>query len=89
MDEDTLIAKLGTLYYEREISEDEIERRAALGGVVCCVWPDKTKPHGFDFVVLKGDELLGRRGPGGFAIIAIPCKSLDDAIRIKNMYCDP
>jgi hypothetical protein len=84
--EDELIRILAGLYTEREISEDEIERRAKQGDLVYAVWPDSTKPHRFDYGVLKGDE-LHRRGPVHYAeIMVVPCKSRDDAIMTKNMF---
>jgi hypothetical protein len=87
--EDELIERLAGLYTEREISEDEIERRAKQGDLVYAVWPDSTKPHHFAYVVLKGVE-LHMRGPVYQAgIMIIPCESHDDAIRTKNMFFGP
>ena len=57
--------------------------------VVCAKWPDSTKPHGFDYEVLKGDELLQQRAPGQVTIAKVPCKSRDGAIRIRTMFCRP
>jgi hypothetical protein len=89
VNEETLIAELTRLYHEREISEDEIERRAKQGDLVYAIWPDRTKPHRFDYGVLKGDE-LHMRGPVHQAnIMVIPCKSHDDAIMTKNMFFGP
>lgn len=89
MDENTLIAALARLSPEDEIADDEIERRLMQNAVVCAKWPDSTKPHGFDYEVLKGDELLQQRGPGQVTISQVPCKSRDEAIRTRNMFCGP
>jgi hypothetical protein len=89
VDEDTLIATLARLYHEREIAWDEIERRTEQSGLVCGLWPDSTKPHSFDYEVLKGGELLQQSDPGQIRITVVPCKSRDEAIRIRNMRCGP
>jgi hypothetical protein len=89
VNEDTLIATLARLYHEREIADDEIERRTKQSGLVCGVWPDSTKPHSIDYEVLKGGELLQQSEPGLISITAVPCKSRDEAIRIRNMFCGP
>jgi hypothetical protein len=62
VDEKTLIEALASLSPEGEIADDEIERRLAQNAVVCAKWPDSTKPHGFDHIVLKGDEQYNRAG---------------------------
>jgi hypothetical protein len=85
VDEDRLIAALASLYHEREIAEDEIERRTKQSGLVCGVWPDSTKPHRFD-EVLKGGKLLQQSKPRQITITVVPCKSRDEAIRIRNMF---
>jgi hypothetical protein len=86
VDEDELIARLASLP-EREVPEDELERLAMQSGVaVCGTWRDSTKPHSFDYEVLKGYELLQKSEPGGFTIAKVPCKSRDDAIMTKNMF---
>jgi hypothetical protein len=89
VDEDRLIAALASLYHEREIAEDEIERRTKQSGLVCGVWPDSTKRDSIDYEVLKGGKLLRQSKPGRITITVVPCKSRDEAIRIRNMYCDP
>jgi hypothetical protein len=67
-----------------------LERLAVQSGVVCGTWPDSTKPHCFDYEVLKGYELLQKSEPvGGFRIAKVPCKSRDDAIRTKTMFFGP
>jgi hypothetical protein len=90
VDEDELIARLASLP-EREVPEDELESLATQSGVaVCGTWPDSTKPHRFDYEVLKGDELIQKSEPvGGFRIFKVPCKSHDDAIMTKNMFFGP
>ena len=89
MDENELIARLARLYREREISEDEIEHRAKQGDLVYAVWPDSTKPHRFDYGVLKGEELHLRGPVHHTEMMVVPCKSPDDAIRTKNMFFGP
>jgi hypothetical protein len=89
VNEETLIATLAGLP-ECEVPEDELERLAMQGGlVVCGTWRDSTKPHGFDYEVLKGDELLQKSEPGQRTIAKVPCKSRDEAIMTKNMFFGP
>jgi hypothetical protein len=89
VNEETLVAALASLS-EREVPEDELELLAMQGGlIVCGTWPDSTKPHGFDYEVLKGYELLQRSEPGHYPIAKAPCKSRDDAIPTKNMFFGP
>ena len=87
MDEETLIAALASLSPEGEIADDEIERRLMQNAVVCAKWPDSTKLHGFDHEVLKGDELRQQSGPVQIKVLQVPCKSRDEAIIIRNMFC--
>jgi hypothetical protein len=89
VDEKTLIEILAGLS-DREVPEDELQRLAMQDGlIVCGTWPNSAKPHGFDYEVLKGYELLQKSEPGHYPIAKVPCKSPDDAIGTKNMFFGP
>jgi hypothetical protein len=69
-----------------------IRRLIDEGDVVYGVWPDAIKPHGIDYGVLKGGELL-EKGSGRVVVLlresVVPCQSRDQALRIRAMFCSP
>jgi hypothetical protein len=71
MDEATLIGILAGTRHEPDISDEEIERRFRDTDVVVGKWLDSTKPHGFDYEVLKGGELLQKSNAGGLTTISL------------------
>ena len=53
------------------------------------VWVDRAKPpHEVDYEVLKGGELFEKRS-GSISRTVVPCRSREQAIRIRNMFCGP
>jgi hypothetical protein len=69
-----------------------IRRLIDEGDVVYGVWPDVIKPHGIDYGVLKGGELL-EKDSGRVVVLlrdsVVPCQSRDQALRIRAMFCSP
>ena len=61
-DEERFLCKLEKLYIAaRDVMDgttSPIRRLIDEGDVVYSVWPDAIKPHGIDYGVLKGGELL-------------------------------
>lgn len=58
--------------------------------VVYGVWPDAIKPHGIDFGVLKGGELLEKESGRVVVLLretVVPCQSRDQALRIRAVFC--
>jgi hypothetical protein len=89
VDEKTLIAELARLS-EREVLEDELEHLAAQSGVaVCGTWPDSTKPHGFHYEVLKGNEVLQKSQIGHYSVARVHCKTRGEVTITKNMFFGP
>jgi hypothetical protein len=95
-DEDRFLKKLVRLYVAaRDLMDgtaDPIRRLIDEGDVVYGVWPDAIKPHGIDYGVLKGGELL-EEGSGRLVVLlretVVPCQSRDQALRIRAMFCSP
>jgi len=95
-DEDRFLEKLVRLYTAgRELMDgtaDPIRRLIDEGDVVHGVWPDTFKPHGIDYGVLKGGELLDK-GSGQVVVLlretVVPCQSRAQALRIRAMFCSP
>ena len=86
MDEQTLITELARLS-DRKVPEDELERLAMQGGlVVCGTWPDSTKPHLFDYEVLKGDEVVQKSEVGHYPVARVHCKTRGEVTITKNMF---
>jgi hypothetical protein len=93
-DEDRFLEKLVSLYVTaRDLMDGTagpIERLIDEGDVVYGVWPDTIKPHGIDYGVLKGGELLDK-GSGQVVVLlreaVVPCQSRDQALRIRAMFC--
>jgi hypothetical protein len=95
-DEDRFLEKLVTLYIvARDLMDgtaDPIKRLIDEGDVVYGVWPDAIKPHGIDYGVLKGGELL-EKGSGRVVVLlretVVPYQSRDQALRIRAMFGSP
>jgi hypothetical protein len=95
-DEDRFLKKLVRLYVAaRDLMDgtaDPIRRLIDESDVVYGVWPDAIKPHGIDYGVLKGGELL-EEGSGRLVVLlretVVPCQSRDQALRIRAMFCSP
>jgi len=95
-DEDRFLKKLVTLYVAaRDLMDGtagSIRRLTDEGDVVYGVWPDVIKPHGIDYGVLKGGELLDK-GSGQVVVLlratVVPCQSRAQALRIRAMFCNP
>ena len=95
-DEDRFLEKLVRLYTAgRELMDgtaDPIRRLIDEGDIVYGVWPDAIKPHGVDYGVLKGGELL-EKGSGRVVVLlretVVPCQSRDQALRIRAIFCSP
>ena len=95
-DEDRFFDKLVRLYIAaRDLMDGTagpIRRLIDEGDVVYGVWPDAIKPHGIDYEVLKGGELL-ETGSGRVVVLlresVVPCQSRDQALRIPAMFCNP
>jgi hypothetical protein len=95
-DEDRFLEKLVTLYVAaRDLMDGtagSIRRLIDEGDVVYGVWPDTFKPHGIDYGVLKGGELLDRSS-GQLVVLlretVVPCQNRDQALRIRAMFCSP
>ena len=95
-DEDRFLEKLVRLYIAaRDLMDgtaDPIRRLIDEGDIVYGVWPDAIKPHGVDYGVLKGGELL-EKGSGRVVVLlretVVPCQSRDQALRIRAMFCSP
>jgi hypothetical protein len=86
VDEDELIRILAGLS-EREVPEDELESLATQSGVaVCGTWPDSTKPHLFDYEVLKGDEVVQKSEVGHYPVARVHCKTRGEVTITKNMF---
>ena len=95
-DEDRFFEKLVRLYIASRHLMDgtagPIRRLIDEGDVVYGVWPDAIKPHGIDYGVLKGGELL-ENGSSRVVVLlretVVPCKSRDQALQIRAMFCSP
>ena len=95
-DEDRFLEKLVRLYIAaRDLMDgtaDPIRRLIDEGDIVYGVWPDAIKPHGVDYGVLKGGELLDK-GSGQVVVLlretVVPCQSRDQALRIRAIFCSP
>ena len=95
-DEDRFFEKLVRLYIaSRDLMDGTagpIRRLIDEGDVVYGVWPDAIKPHGIDYGVLKGGELL-EKDSGRVVVLlresVVPCQSRDQALRIRAMFCSP
>ena len=95
-DEDRFFEKLVRLYIAaRDLMDgtaDPIRRLIDEGDIVYGVWPDAIKPHGVDYGVLKGGELL-EKGSGRVVVLlretVVPCQSRDQALRIRAIFCSP
>jgi hypothetical protein len=95
-DQDRFLKKLVRLYVAaRDLMDgtaDPIRRLIDEGDVVYGVWPDAIKPHGIDYGVLKGGELL-EKGSGRLVVLlretVVPCQSRDQALRIRATFCSP
>jgi hypothetical protein len=93
-DEDRFLDKLETLYIAaRDLMDgttSPIRRLIDEGDVVYGVWPDAIKPHGIDYGVLKGGELL-EKDSGRVVVLlretVVPCQSRDQALRIRAVFC--
>lgn len=93
-DEDRFLAKLETLYLAaRDLMDgtaSPIRRLIDEGDVVYGVWPDVIKPHGIDYGVLKGGELLEKDSGRAVVLLresVVPCQSRDQALRIRAVFC--
>ena len=94
--EDRFFEKLVRLYIAaRDLMDGTagpIRRLIDEGDVVYGVWPDAIKPHGIDYGVLKGGELLDK-GSGQVVVLlretVVPCQSRAQALRIRAMFCSP
>ena len=92
-EEDRFLEKLVRLYVAaRDLMDGTagpIRRLIDEGDVVYGVWPDAIKPHGIDYGVLKGGELLDK-GSGQMVVLlretVVPCQSRDQALRIRAMF---
>ena len=95
-DEDRFFEKLVRLYIaSRDLMDGTagpIRRLIDEGDVVYGVWPDAIKPHGIDYGVLKGGELL-ENGSSRLVVLlretVVPCQSRDQALQIRAMFCSP
>jgi hypothetical protein len=95
-DEDRFLEKLMRLYIAaRDLMDGTagpIRRLIDEGDVVYGVWPDAIKPHGIDYGVLKGGELL-EKASGQIVVLlretVVPCQHRDQALRIRALYCSP
>ena len=95
-DRDRFLEKLVRLYIAaRDLMDgtaSPIRRLIDEGDVVYGVWPDAIKPHGIDYGVLKGGELL-EKDSGRVVVLlresVVPCQSRDQALRIRAMFCSP
>jgi hypothetical protein len=73
---------------------EPIKRMFEEGEIVIGVWQDAGKPHGIDFLVLKGAKLLLEAVASGQAVTvsisAIPCMCIEQAIAAKQKFgtCD-
>jgi hypothetical protein len=93
-DEDRFLKKIVRLYVAgRDLMDGTagpIRRLIDEGDVVYGVWPDAAKPHGIDYGVLKGGELL-EKDSGQVVVLlretVVPCQSRDQALRIRAMFC--
>ena len=93
-DGDRFFEKLVRLYLAaRDLMDGTtgpIKRLIDEGDVVYGVWPDAIKPHGIDYGVLKGGELL-EKDSGQVVVLlretVVPCQSRDQALRIRAMFC--
>jgi hypothetical protein len=60
--------------------------------VVFGVWQDASKPHGVDFIFLKGSKSFRKIAASGMAaekkISAISCRQYEEAVAIKNVWGD-
>jgi len=92
-DEGRFLDKLETLYIDaRDLMDgtaSPIRRLIDEGDVVYGVWPDAIKPHGIDYGVLKGGELIEK---GGRVVVLlqetlVPCRVGDQALRIRAVFC--
>jgi hypothetical protein len=92
-EDDRCVAELARLFTAtRELMDGTagpIERLIQQGDVVYGVWLDKAKPHGIDFEVLKGIEVLEKRRAGPIRKTVVPCESREQAIRTRTMFCSP
>jgi hypothetical protein len=93
-DEDRFLVKLETLYLAaRDLMDgtaSPIQRLIDEGDVVYGVWPDAIKPHGIDYGVLKGGELLEKDSGRAVVLLresVVPCQSRDQALRIRAVFC--
>jgi len=93
-DEDRFLAKLETLYIAaRDLMDgtaSPIRRLIDEGDVVYGVWPDAIKPHGIDYGVLKGGDLLKEESGRVVVLLretVVPCQSRDQALRIRAVFC--
>ena len=95
-DEDRFFEKLVRLYIaSRDLMDGTagpIRRLIDEGDIVYGVWPDAIKPHGIDYGVLKGGELL-EKDSGQVVVLlretVVPCQNREQALRIRAMYCSP
>jgi hypothetical protein len=87
-EDDRCVAELARLFTAtRELMDGTagpIERLIEEGDVVYGVWLDKTKPHGIDFEVLKGSEVVEKRRTGFVRKTVVPCGSREQAIQDQN-----
>ena len=95
-EEDRFLEKLVRLYMDaRDLMDGTagpIRRLIDEGDVVYGVWPDAIKPHGIDYGVLKGGELLEKTSGQVTVFLretVVPCQSRDHALRIRAMCCSP
>jgi len=94
-DEERFLCKLEKLYIAaRDVMDgttSPIRRLIDEGDVVYSVWPDAIKPHGIDYGVLKGGELLEKEVVGWSYFCerpVVPCQSRDQALRIRAVFCN-
>ena len=70
-----------------------IKRMFEENEIVFGVWQDASKPHGIDFLVLKGAKLLLESVASNQAVTArtsaIPCECLEQAIAAKQVFGTP
>jgi hypothetical protein len=93
-DEERFLCRLETLYIAaRDVMDgttSPIRRLIDEGDVVYGVWPDAIKPHGIDYGVLKGGELLEKESGRVVVLLretVVPCQSRDQALRIRAVFC--
>src|SRR6516165_174375 len=92
-DEDRFFDKLVRLYIAaRDLMDGTagpIRRLIDEGDVVYGVWPDAIKPHGIDYGVLKGGELL-ENGSSRVVVLlretVVPCQSRDQHFRYEQCF---